>query len=220
MEQNSKFLEEVKKDKVCVFADWNLGNINNINIFQNYYVKNDVFTKVELDNLQHLIDSLNPLLKDATIHDTNTNKTNTSYRRSKVLWIPKNKHTLWIYSKLGELTCEVNKAMGWDFDISCMTECIQYTEYDAEYEGFYDWHLDIGNNTTSKRKISISIQLSSSDDYEGGELKFKIGRTTDIASKEKNCAIFFPSYFLHKVEPVTKGKRKSLVLWISGPKLR
>lgn len=212
--------EDVKSDRVLVFADWKLNDINNIKISQNYYHKEGVFTNVEIDNISNLVTLLSPLINEATINANGALVANELYRKSKVLWIPKNEHTLWIYSKLGEIAIEVNKEMGWDFDLTAMTECIQYTEYDSQYQGFYDWHLDIGNNTSSKRKISISIQLSSDKEYEGGDLEFKTGRQIETVSKKENCAILFPSYFLHRVKPVTKGVRKSLVLWISGPKFK
>ena len=41
----------------------------------------------------------------------------------------------------------------WNFDITGMSESLQYTEYDESYKGFYDWHNDIGSGATSKRKI-------------------------------------------------------------------
>ena len=65
-----------------------------------------------------------------------------------------------------------------------MSEQLQYAEYDSEYEGFYEWHLDIGDNSSCKRKISISIQLSDEKEYEGGELEFKTGMTNVQAPKK------------------------------------
>ena len=80
------------------------------------------------------------------------------------------------------------------------------------------WILEIIHHLNER--LSISIQLSSDKEYEGGDLEFKTGRQIETAPKKNNCAILFPSYFLHRVKPVTKGVRKSLVLWISGPKFK
>jgi len=39
-------------------------------------------------------------------------------------------------------------------------------------------------------------------------------------AKKMGSVIAFPSYINHKVSPVTKGLRKSLVAWVSGPRWR
>jgi PKHD-type hydroxylase len=69
-------------------------------------------------------------------------------------------------------------------------------------------------------KISLSIQLSDPSEYEGGDLEFTWGRSSKFAPKEKGAMVLFPSYSLHKVHPVTKGKRRALVLWAHGPAFR
>jgi PKHD-type hydroxylase len=97
----------------------------------------------------------------------------------------------------------------------------QYTEYDSEYNGHYNWHLDmfLNNQNFNTRKISVSLQLSSSEEYEGGDLYFSDGKKIELdpIAKTKGTVILFPSFVLHKVSPVTKGVRKSLVSWIEGP---
>jgi len=80
--------------------------------------------------------------------------------------------------------------------------------------------MDIGKGKYSKRKISITVQLSDPDEYEGGDFEFLIGKEIIKLPRKKGCAIVFPSYFLHRVTPVTKGTRKSLVLWGSGQPFR
>ncbi len=137
-----------------------------------------------------------------------------SYRSSKIKWLPHNKDTAWLYDKLGYLTKTTNNKL-WNFDIIGFGEDIQLGEYTAEEEGHYDWHLDLGSGP-SWRKISISVQLSGPDEYEGGNLQFQTGRHVRTAPKDKGTVILFPSYFLHRVTKVTKGTRKSLVIWISG----
>ena len=222
MEQNPYTLEEVKKDEVLNFSDWKLLDINNQKSSQSFYHEKDFLNKVELTNLYQLLGTLQPLKCDATIAPSSKNKEVVvkGYRKSKVIFIPRNKYTLWLYHKLGELVTKVNKITNWDFDITTMSEQLQYAEYDSEYEGFYEWHLDIGDNSSCKRKISISIQLSDEKEYEGGELEFKTGMTNVQAPKNFNSVVLFPSYLLHRVKPVTKGTRRSLVLWISGPKFK
>jgi PKHD-type hydroxylase len=108
----------------------------------------------------------------------------------------------------------------YNFEITGLSEDLQYTEYEAEYEGYYDYHLDIGSGIESSRKLSITVQLSDESEYEGGELEFVTGCEKKHASKKQGDVIVFPSYLLHKVNPITRGKRCSLVTWIGGPPFR
>jgi PKHD-type hydroxylase len=39
-------------------------------------------------------------------------------------------------------------------------------------------------------------------------------------AQKRGRILFFPSFILHKVHPVTKGVRKSIVAWVEGPKFR
>jgi len=64
--------------------------------------------------------------------------------------------------------------------------------------------------------LSLTIQLSSPDDYEGGELALQFKKDAEIMPKELGKMVIFPSYILHEVRPVTKGTRYSLVAWITG----
>ena len=43
---------------------------------------------------------------------------------------------------------------------------------------------------------------------------------TNICPRGKGVAVLFPSYMMHRVSPVTKGTRKSLVLWVGGEHYR
>ena len=76
----------------------------------------------------------------------------------------------------------------------------------------------------SHRKLSMTIQLSDPDDYEGGDFVFnvnQIGQSPDREQlRKKGTVLVFPSFIMHGVKPVTKGTRKSLVSWIEGPTWR
>jgi PKHD-type hydroxylase len=95
---------------------------------------------------------------------------------------------------------------------------LQYTEYHSREHGFYDWHQDVLwlQPTESQRKISVSVQLSDDDEYEGGDFEFHkdIPQPSDIRSR--GTVIVFPSFLYHRVTEVTKGERKSLVAWYEG----
>ena len=105
------------------------------------------------------------------------------------------------------------------FDGIQITEQAQFTEYP---EGaFYEWHTDSDTNMEKQppvRKISMTLLLSDENDFEGGELELI---DTDAQPKMKQGhALFFASFIRHRVKPVTKGNRKSLVMWFGGPSFK
>ena len=135
---------------------------------------------------------------------------NTSSRRTKIHWIPKTDE---VYSMI--LT-EILKAndLYYKFNLSGESEHIQYTVYYGEEEGYYDWHIDSMHK--HKRKLSGVVQLSDPSEYEGGELQIQNGGIHTV-EKAKGTFVIFPSWMTHRVTPVTKGVRKSLVIWVEGP---
>ena len=141
-------------------------------------------------------------------------------RSSKVKWIPQSREFQGLYERIAQEILMHNQ-QHWKFDLTTLREQIQYTEYHAEDKGKYDWHLDIGSGWSSLRKISVTINLSDPKDYDGGVLEFNMGgKTITQGSKAKGAITIFPSYLLHRVSPVTRGTRKSLVLWVGGNHFR
>ena len=100
-------------------------------------------------------------------------------------------------------------------------EPLQYAEYDSKYNGFYGPHFDSENNIKNglRRSLSFSLQLSNEDEYEGGELKILYDNKVYVSNKKLGSITFFDSNMLHEVTPVTSGFRKSLVGWVSGPRV-
>tara|TARA_Y100000589_G_scaffold320480_1_gene350450 strand:+ start:2067 stop:2657 length:591 start_codon:yes stop_codon:yes gene_type:complete len=134
-------------------------------------------------------------------------------RSSTIRWIdyldPRAK---WLVDELGRMAIEANNKL-FQLDLYGFTEKLQFTEYEGQ-GAHYDWHPDIGPNMT-KRKISMVVQLSDEKDYEGGELLINTGQLL-VPSKKQGSVILFPSFLMHKVEPLRSGSRYSLVSWISG----
>jgi PKHD-type hydroxylase len=152
-------------------------------------------------------------------------------RKSNIVWL----RDEWIYKEVTPYVQEANKKAGWNFDID-FSESFQFTKY--KLNQFYDWHCDSFSKPFNKpkdlnihgkvRKLSVTCQLTDGSEYEGGELQFDF-RDYDpplrdelkhvITAKEilpKGSIIVFPSYIWHRVQPVTKGTRYSLVLWNLG----
>jgi PKHD-type hydroxylase len=179
----------------------------------NYYWYQNIFTPEEISKLEE--DLANLKVETARVGNDGQ-ESDVSVRSSRVNWIPNEDKWSWLYSKIITASSEANKAI-WNFDLHSANELIQYTEYHSTEAGHYTWHMDCGSDYMSHRKISITVQLSESDEYEGGDLELWTGGNSPLrAPRGKGVAVLFPSYMLHRVSPVTKGIRKSLVLWVGG----
>ena len=182
--------------------------------FTNYYWFQSGFSKEELVEIEKLTEDLE--FETAATGQDDTSKIS-DYRKSKVKWCPQNESWDWVYEKLHDMISEANNQM-WKFDLSSMNESIQYTEYYGG-GGHYDWHMDCGIGIQNQRKISVTVQLSAPDEYEGGDLEFNVGSHM-VAPRVQGAAVIFPSFMLHRVTPVVSGTRKSFVLWVGGEPYR
>lgn len=143
-------------------------------------------------------------------------KVNPDIRRSKVLSLPIEDSTKWIYNKIAQIINTTNES-AFNFAIDAI-QPIQYTEYHDTEQGNYDDHLDWTAGVVRPRKLSMSIQLTDDTEYQGGDLQIKTkSQDPMIASRIKGDALVFPSFLLHGVTPVTLGIRRSLVVWAEGP---
>ena len=137
----------------------------------------------------------------------------TKTRTSHISWIPFKKMTE-MYKQL-ELVMKQTNGNHFGFDNMQITEMAQYTEYPKG--GFYDWHTDNDVNCANEppvRKISMTCLLSPENEFEGGDLELiKEGQKVKL---KQGQAIFFASFIRHRVAPVTRGNRKSLVMWFGG----
>lgn len=138
-------------------------------------------------------------------------------RKSSVMFIDNIPENDWIYNKLAGIAMSSNNERYW-FDLLGFHQELQLTRYS---EGdFFEWHLDFGPGAISDRKLSMTIQLSDPDEYEGGDLQFMINQNIVTAPREKGTIIVFPSFIMHRVTPITKGIRQSIVGWVAGPPFR
>lgn len=101
----------------------------------------------------------------------------------------------------------------WQYNIthSNQTEFLMY-DVNGKYEAHVDTFHQLGNET---RKITALAILN--DDFEGGKFFIQNGHEKIYPPQEKGDIIVFPSFMLHGVEPVTKGKRFTVVTWLVGP---
>ena len=147
-------------------------------------------------------------------------------RDSNIVWL----NDEWIYKEILPYVRTANVNSGWNFDWDWSESC-QFTIYRKGQ--FYDWHCDSWNKPYEQegpmkgkvRKLSVTVTLTDPKEYTGGELEFDF-RNTDPDKKRniKKCTeilpkgslVVFPSFVWHRVKPVTKGERNSLVIWNLG----
>lgn len=149
----------------------------------------------------------------------NTGVAKLETRRSNISWIRPAVNTDFIFQRLVHAIQKINKDF-YNYDLTEM-EDIQFSEYDASYQGMYRNHTDDGFEEF-RRKLSFSLQLSDTDDYEGGDLliyRFKLDNPFEV-KREKGLLVVFPSWSIHEVTPVTKGTRYTLVGWCHGPQFK
>jgi PKHD-type hydroxylase len=137
----------------------------------------------------------------------------TKTRTSHISWIP--------FKKMNDMYKDIERTMKttngnhFGFDGMQITELAQYTEYPEG--GFYEWHVDNDVNFEHEppvRKISMTCLLSPESEFEGGDLE--LTKPGNVAKLKQGHAIFFASFINHRVTPVIKGNRKSLVMWFGG----
>ena len=179
--------------------------------FNDYYWFEYGFTPDELIKIEGMTSNLE--WEDAATGQDTTSKVS-DYRKSRIKWCPQALEWEWVYAKLHDMLMEANDSL-WKFDLSGMRESIQYTEYYGSNSGGYEWHMDCGAGIQSQRKLSVTVQLSHPSEYEGGDLQFNLGNIL-TAPRVQGAAVIFPSFYLHRVTPLTSGVRKSFVLWVGG----
>jgi PKHD-type hydroxylase len=138
-------------------------------------------------------------------------------RITTISWIP--------FKEMPEMYRDIEATMlkannnHFGFEGMQLTEPAQFTHYPVG--GFYEWHMDndvTGLKQSPVRKISMTLLLSPENEFEGGELEFM--SKGKKAKLKQGQAIFFASWLQHRVKPVIRGERKSLVMWFGGPSFK
>jgi len=137
----------------------------------------------------------------------------TKKRITTISWIPF-KEMQPMYDDLNMFIQKANRNHFGFGDIQ-ITEQAQFTEYPEG--GFYDWHMDTDVTMEKEppvRKISMTCLLSPENQFEGGDLELMApGKRVKL---KQGHAIIFASFLNHRVAPVIKGVRQSLVMWFGG----
>lgn len=157
----------------------------------------------------------------AGIGDAENAVTDEDIRKTNITWIEPFEEHKWIFERLNEVVAKVNFDK-FQLDLRRF-DGFQYSKY--EEGGHYKWHKDISRmpNHGHYRKLSVVVMLSDPSEYEGGDLLLCTTGNLDKVENhrfEKGDIAFFYSTTPHKVEPVTKGTRLTLVTWCLGDKFK
>jgi PKHD-type hydroxylase len=169
------------------------------------------FTSEECDKI---VAYANDMYKTVGTVGTDSKNLDESMRTVDVYDLPMDDNKFsWIFTKILNTLHKVNTEY-YKYSLSGITHSLQLLHYKPG--GHYDWHIDCGHGEAASRKLSIVIPLSNPLDFEGGELLVNNNGVEVTAISVKGSITTFPSFMLHKVTPVTKGERWSLVIWVHG----
>lgn len=119
--------------------------------------------------------------------------------------------TTWLYDRLDDLLARAADHLGVGA-LAPVTEDVQVVRYGVG-DHFQTWHSDAGTDRHGQRVLSVSVELSASDDHAGGDLEIAPGTVGLTRMLPKGGARVFRSQALHRVTPVTAGVRWALVAW-------
>jgi len=196
--------KKVKKQKF-ENSSWNF-ELDQVNL---YAFWNNAFSKEECQTIINIAKNKG-LIKGTTQGESDV-------RDSKISWLHPSDNMDWVFRRVTDIVLNLNERF-FKFDLFGINEGLQFTNYQAP-SGKYGKHVDRGMNITV-RKLSISIQLTNPEEYEGGELYLYDDDKGTIMDKKQGTLIIFPSYVLHEVMPVTNGTRNSLVTWVTGKQFK
>ena len=173
------------------------------------------FTEQELDWLQQ---KAREATQEAQVGGEGNGEVNDQIRRSELNWLHKDPECAWVFEKLSHVVSSLNVDY-FGFELTGFGEALQLTNYHEARQGTYKWHQDFGSAGVS-RKLSLVLQLSDPNDYEGGELQLLTTGQPTSMQKKRGLITVFPAWTLHQVTPVIKGTRQTLVTWASGPNFK
>jgi PKHD-type hydroxylase len=127
----------------------------------------------------------------------------------------------WIPGFFDSYIQQINK-VHYNYDINAFRNSVEFITYNVG--DHYTWHTDViplkkmhDKDLNVERKLSFSFICN--DDFEGGDLEIWDVDTNNVIPipPKKGRMIVFPSWLRHRVTPVTKGQRRSIVGWMVGP---
>lgn len=142
-------------------------------------------------------------------------QTDTAVRQSSLVWLPEREDLAWVDVCMAKLVADANRNL-FGFALDGFEEQLQMAAYGSGH--YYDWHIDRGQGSVAgRRKLTVSVQLTQPELYEGGALEINADGHPFAAARGQGSAVAFAATTLHRVAPVVSGLRHSLVAWVHGP---
>lgn len=180
-------------------------------------------TPMHLKTLRAMGDALiaaRPL--EAKVGFNESSRVREDKRKAITQWLPfptRDNGTQWIYDMCADVVQQAN-GLYWRYDLTDFYDQLHYVRYTAPSDHFM-WHRDSGDDwRRPQRKLAFSLLLSDPSEYEGGAFAINDGAEQEVKASEAGTFIIFPASLLHRVMPVTRGERRALIGWASGPPLR
>jgi hypothetical protein len=191
-------------------------NVGREELDKSKYVNSHYEFKVKSKHVQYLKEYVNSIEK--FYHEEFDVSDKISYRQCEIHF-PTPEQNPRLYKIIFGIFNQINNQYyKYDLDNSLEIQIVKYNP-----GGNYNWHCDYGlsSNPNADRKLSMSIQLSEKNEYEGCDLIIcDQSRQYHTLKKEMGCGMVFDSKSPHKVTPLIKGVRYCLVSWMHGPRLR
>ena len=165
------------------------------------------------EQCQWVIDKYRDKVEPAKVMSDGEGIVDTEYRVCEMAYMlpDEDDQTMDIIDTLLQMTLQANARYQFDVDAFESISIVRYPE-----GGFYSWHKDLGSKHTAYRKISMSVQLSAPEDYEGGDLHIDLHSKIFSAPRDQGSITLFPSFERHQVTPVTRGERWAIVAFSAG----
>jgi PKHD-type hydroxylase len=181
--------------------------------------------KFNKEYCEYIVTEANKIPKQPAKIGINNELVTTEHRKSQIAFINRDMPG-WegLFDELWKMACQANDQW-FNFHISKF-DYIQFAEYHSNIQGEYKKHHDIfymNNDPKYHRKLSMVIQLTDPNEYEGGDLELynlSAGEVNKEMFRNQGSVILFPSFTEHAALPVTKGIRYSMAVWFDGPKWR
>ena len=190
-----------------------------------FYILDDVFTHEEIDTITQACRQIGTE-KAMVMQSRGALVADDKLRQSDIRMHDINRDNRWIFERVADAFETANRD-AYNFELDGFTR-FQYSEYN-DRGAHYEYHMDLSFASISERavigrKLSLSVMLNDHNEFSGGDFQMVIDSQT-MASPitvphKKGRFVFFPSFLIHRVAPVTKGSRRSLVFWALGPKFR
>lgn len=182
----------------------------------------NAFSTEELSKIENYCSSLE--ITEAKVGDKDiVGIVDESIRKSKINFVEKNQNNEWIFDKFNFVIQSINEKF-YGYNLNGYSS-FQYTEYHANENGNYTWHMDMSHsnyrNNSMTRKLSLVMCLSEPEvNFTGGDFEICLGNqeSPEVIPFKKGRLVLFPSYVIHRVKPVLSGLRKTIVIWVTGPK--